>query len=176
MDYYHEHHKKGPFVVAFLLILVTILTGVATFTNYWATLSVFGANAGHMGLYAWFKSGANDAFNAQPGWWKCTVVTMLMAFSFELLFCILVIPSILFRKHIHGHALNALLSIIIAILLFVGIITFAVKVGSFNVAGISVPLKLGWSWGVGVAAAVVSIILILASSGSAYGAARSHYY
>ncbi|CAI2357279.1 unnamed protein product [Caenorhabditis sp. 36 PRJEB53466] len=156
-----HHHHKAPFVTAGLLLIVTILTGVGTFTDYW-----FKSNDFHSGIYHWGKSDAGTLFKKDPGWLKCVVVCQLMAFSFELLFCLLVIPAILFRKMMPVHAACTILSLVIFILLVISSIVFAANVGSYN--NVLFKFKVGWSWGISLAATILSFFLLLVS-GSATG-------
>ncbi|CCD69941.1 Lens fiber membrane intrinsic protein [Caenorhabditis elegans] len=161
----HHHHHHAPFAIAGLLIIVTILTGVGTFTNYWGVSGNL-----HMGIYQWGQAGANRSFQRSAGWLQCVVVCQLMAFSFELLFCLLVIPAIVFRRMMPVHAACTLLSLIIFILLLISIIVFAANIGSFYYNAL-ISLKLGWSWGITLAATILSFLLLLVSgSATGYGA------
>ncbi|EFO82141.1 hypothetical protein GCK72_024613 [Caenorhabditis remanei] len=165
----HHHHHHAPFAIAGLLVIITILTGVGTFTDYWGVASLGNAQ-GHMGIYAWGKSGANRQFQRSPGWLQCVVVCQLMAFSFELLFCLLVVPAILFRRMMPVHAACTLLSLIILILLFIGMIVFAVNIGNYTLVP-GIKMKVGWSWGISLAATILSLVLFLVSgSATGYGA------
>uniref|UniRef100_A0A8R1E6P3 Uncharacterized protein n=1 Tax=Caenorhabditis japonica TaxID=281687 RepID=A0A8R1E6P3_CAEJA len=163
-----HHHHKVPFVTAGFLVVVTVLTGVGTFTDYWGVASVGPSSIAHTGIYHWGKSDANSLFNRDPGWLKCVVVCQLMAFSFELLFCLLMVPVIFFRKMVPVHAACTLLSLFIFILLAISSILFAVNVSDYNI--LVVKLKLGWSWGVSLAATIASLLLFLVNaSATGYG-------
>uniref|UniRef100_A0A1I7TJ06 MARVEL domain-containing protein n=1 Tax=Caenorhabditis tropicalis TaxID=1561998 RepID=A0A1I7TJ06_9PELO len=165
----HHHHHHAPFAIAGLLIIVTILTGVGTFTDYWGVASA-GALQGHMGIYNWGKSDANRLFQRSPGWLQCVVVCQLMAFSFELLFCLLVVPAIIFRRMMPVHAACTLLSLIIFLLLLISMIVFAASIGNYRLNGV-IPMKVGWSWGISLAATILALVLFLVSgSATGYGA------
>ncbi|CAB3399322.1 unnamed protein product [Caenorhabditis bovis] len=160
----HSHHEKAPFVCAALLIVITILTGIGTFTDYWGTMTTGGTTFAHTGLYHWGKSDGNNVFQKQPSWWKCVVVCQLMAFSFELLFLILVIPAMIFRKHMPVHAVCSFLSFVIFILLTISVIVFGVNVDDYQKFGVK--LRVGWSWGISLAADILAFFLLLVNGTS----------
>ncbi|CAL2050331.1 hypothetical protein CAEBREN_06198 [Caenorhabditis brenneri] len=167
----HHHHHHAPFAIAGLLIVITVLTAVGTFTDYW------GVGPGiNVGIYRWGKSGANRDFQNSPGWLQCVVVCQLMAFSFELLFCLLIVPAILFRRMMPVHAACTLLSLIIFILLLISCIVFAVNIHGYIFANLLVKMKVGWSWGLSLAATILSLLLFLISgSATGYGAYSEYH-
>ncbi|CAI5454165.1 unnamed protein product [Caenorhabditis angaria] len=159
-----SHHHHAPILNTAILLLLVILTGVGTFTAYWGT-----GTTNHIGIYQWGTAEGPEVFNNGPAWMKWVVVCQLIAFSLELLFLLLAIPAIIFRKMLPVHAFSTGIAFLILLFLTIALVTFAVNVGSYT--ALHDNFKLGWSWYVSLSAAIFAFFLFLSTSASTgYGA------